>query len=337
MDYSEKNPDWIGYAEMVSGITGERGIDLWVENSRKNRELFRQSGKHWVTELQDAHMGKTVIMMGASPALANQLDTLREIQHDSDFILFGISCNLKYLLDNGIKPQYVITVDPHHSQGEFFDGVDMELTKDITLIANLFAYPEMLEIWQGPIRWLGLASGDKRLMGKINKWYRPINGIGKEFPSLSGQYNIGIAVSVLVFGAAIVIFVGNELSFKDKEVTYYVDRTDEKDEWVRKPAIDIYGNVVYTNYMLSTLKIASEWFIDKIKHAAWWFNCTEAGIFGVSVRNGNEPHIWQLTLKTGIAQARAIMRTGQPIVTDTYNPEVVYPQAQIRLENISYS
>ena len=107
------------FSNFLSKKTGNNGQTLWLENSRDNRELFRKTGKAWACDLQEAEYGKTAIMIGASPALANQLDTLREIQHDSDFVLFGISCNLKYLLDNGIKPKYVITVDPHHSQGDF--------------------------------------------------------------------------------------------------------------------------------------------------------------------------------------------------------------------------
>jgi len=338
MDYSEKNPDWIGWSEKVSAATGKVGENLWIENLRKNRELFRQRGKQWANDLQGLHKGKTAIMIGASPALANQLNTLREIQHDSDFVLFAISCNLKYLLDNEIKPKYVITVDANESQGDFFDGLDMALTKDITLITNTFSYPEMLKIWEGPLKWLALASGDKPMMKKQAKWYNPMNGIGYPFPALSSQYNIGTAVCVLVLQCKIVIFVGNELSFKDKEVTYYVDRKDEKDEWVRKPALDIYGNVVYTNYMLSSLKISSEWFIDKIKNAAWWFNCTEAGIFGVSKRNGNEPHIWQLKLVTGIAQAREIMRTGEPFLLHRKGSIVESPRLDnIKIEHFQYA
>ena len=311
--YKERNPDWIKYTEFISTKTGTRGTPLWTENARQNRQFFKESGGAWATvDLQETGKGKTVIMMGASPALSRQLDTLRDIQYDNDFILFAISCNLKYLLDNGIKPKYVITVDPHWSQGDFWKDLDMEKTKDITLITNVFSYPPMLKEWQGPIKWLYLVSDNKPFDRKLKKWYRPVNGIGWGFPALMGQFNIGMALSALCLMCSVVIFVGNEMSFADEKITYYVDRTDEKDEDKRFAAMDIYGKVVYSTHGLWALKIASEYFIDVIKNAAWWFNCTEAGIFGVSKRNGNEPHIWQLTLKMGIAQARSIMRTGEP-------------------------
>lgn len=311
--YADKNPDWIKYTEFISSKTGRRGMALWIENARINREFFKKSGKAWATQdLQDLHLGKTVVMIGASPALAKQVDILRDLQNDTDFVLFGISCNLKFLLNNGIKPKYIITVDPHWSQGDFWKDMDMEETKDITLITNVFSYPPMLKTWKGPLKWLYLASDDKPFDRKLKKWYSPVNGIGMGFPSLLGQFNIGTAFAVLCLGCRIVIFVGNELSYSTEKTTYYVDRTDEKDIDKKQPAMDLHGNKVYTSYQLWALKCASEYFIDHIKNAAWWFNCTEAGIFGVSKRNGNEAHIWQLTLKNGIAQARHIMRTGEP-------------------------
>ena len=319
MDYGTKNPDWVKFTEHISANTGAKSLPTWIDNAKINRKLFKETGKAWATvDLQDLHLGKTVVMIGASPALSKQLDTLRELQHDTDFVLFGISCNLKYLLDNGIKPRYVITVDAHWSQGDFWKDLDMEKTKDITLITNVFSYPDMLRTWKGPLKWLYLASDDKAFDKKLKKWYGPVNGIGHGFPSVMSQFNIGMMFSVLCLGCRVVIFVGNELSYATKETPYYVDRTDEKDVDGKQPAMDMYGKCVYTSLQLWALKVASEYFIDKMKNIAWWFNCTEAGIFGVSKRNGNERHIWQLTFKNGIAQARHIMRTGEPFYS--YSP-----------------
>ena len=335
--YAARNQDWIKYAEFISGKTGRRGVTLWVENARENKEYFKQTGKAWATvDLQDLHKGKTVVMIGASPALAKQVDILRELQHDTDFVLFGISCNLKFLLDHGIKPKYVITVDPHWSQGVFWKDVDMEETRGITLITNVFSYPPMLETWKGPLKWLYLASNDKGFDRKLKKWYKPVNGIGHGFPSLMGQFNIGMAFSVLCLGCEIVLFVGNELSYATEQTTYYVDRTDEKDIDKKNAAMDIHGNRVFTSYQLWALKIASENFIDHMKNAAWWFNCTEAGIFGVSKRHKNERHIWQLTFKNGIAQARHIMRTGEPFYSSAPGSIVTVPTMQNTLSLTNY-
>ena len=44
--YAARNQDWIKYAEFISGKTGRRGVTLWIENARENKEYFKQTGRH---------------------------------------------------------------------------------------------------------------------------------------------------------------------------------------------------------------------------------------------------------------------------------------------------
>ncbi|MHC4158068.1 MAG: 6-hydroxymethylpterin diphosphokinase MptE-like protein [Planctomycetota bacterium] len=288
-------------------------MKLWVENLRNNRELFRKTG--WVTQaLQGKEKGKTAIICGASPAINKQITTLQEIQYDKDFVVCGLTSNLEYLLKNEIYPKYVMTMDGHPSQGEFFDTIDMEKTKNIVLIANLYAYPPMLKKWKGPLYFIRLQTGDKKFDRYHDKWYGPANGTGDGFFSIMASFSIMTAAAFLILECPIILFVGNELSFQDAESTYYVDREDPRDNDPRGPHGDIYGNKVYTNLSLLAVKYSLEGFLEVISGGGWFINCTEAGIFGISKKyeNYHLPWIKQLRLKNGIAQARQIMRTGQP-------------------------
>lgn len=331
-DFLKDNPDINAFVEWVSDSTGEKCMPIWIQNMRDNRQIFKEKG--WATlALQGKHANKTAIIIGASPALHKQLDTLKEIQEDSDFILCGLSSNLEFLLNNGIKPRYIITVDADISQGEFFDTIDMEKTKDITLIANIFAYPPMLQKWKGPLYFIALSTEDTKFEKKQIKWFGPLNGLGGGFPSLAAQFNIMAAIAILIFECKVLLFVGHELSFKEKDSTYYVDRKDPRDENKRFPHGDIYGNMVETTWDLLMVKYTLEGFLELISKAAWYFNCTEAGIFGITKRfpDLHIPWIHQLTLKTGIAQARHIMRTGQPYFTKDTGRIVVVPDMQSRV------
>lgn len=312
-DYLSENKDFEKFLSTVSDNTGRRNMGKWFKNLYDNRELFKTTG--WAADkLQGKHKDKTAIIMGASPAIKKQIEILKGLNGDNDFVLCGLSSNLEFLLNNGIKPKYIITVDGDESQGEFFDTIDMDKTKDIVLIANLFAYPPMLKKWKGPLYFLALQTADRKFEKKQKKWFGPENGIGSGFHSLMAQFNIIAAVAYLMFECKILIFVGHELSFKDEEAKYYVDREDSRDKEPRFPHGDIHGNIVHTTPNLLAVKYTLEGYLEILSQAGWFFNCTEAGIFGITKRypDLHVPWIKQLTLKNGIAQARHIMRTGEP-------------------------
>jgi hypothetical protein len=311
INYIESHKDWTDFIETVSKNTGDYYEDLWLDNAKANKSLIKKWG--WAADsLQDAEQGKTSVLLGASPAIKNQTKKLRELREDPEFVFMGIASGLEFLLSEGIKPHYAMIADADPAVERFWKNLDMKETKDITLIANICVHPNLLKMWQGDIKFLAIHAAIKKVDHKFRKWFRGMNGSGNPFFALSSQYNTGAAFAFTVLGTSIMIFVGNELGFKDREVSYYVNREDVKDTWLRKPHPDINGNVVYTNYMLMSLKLALEDFLGKLSGAGWFFNCTEAGIFGVSARHGNLPWIQQFNLTTGIAQARSIMRTGEP-------------------------
>jgi hypothetical protein len=312
-DYLSDNKDFEKFLDRVSDNTGNIFTKRWQKNAGENIDLFRKTG--WACPiLQDVEEGKTAVIIGSSPAVKNQVGQLKELQDDTGFVLCSLSSNLEWLLNNGIIPKYCIVVDADESTGKDWDAIDMDKTKDITLIAVTVCYPLMLRKWKGPLYFLVLITDDKKVKKIHLKMYRNINGNGTEFPTLMGQFNIMTAFAFSVLNCPIIIFVGNELSYSKKDSTYYVDRKDPRDVDRKGVQGDIHGNVVETNHNLLALKISLERFLESLSGAGWFFNCTEAGIFGVTKRYpGNRvPWIHQLKLSSGVMQARSIMRTGKP-------------------------
>jgi hypothetical protein len=313
LNFIGENEEWCDFVNRVSSNTGTFYERLWLENTKANKPLIKKYG--WVSEaLQGTHKGKTTVLLGASPAIKNQVETLKKLQGDPDFILIGLSSNIDFLLENELYPDYMMIAEADPETERFWTNTDFNKTKDITLIANICTHPFFLDKWKGDIKFLAIYTMVKKLDKKFAKWFYPINGCGYYFLGLMSQYNTGAAVAFTIFESEILIFVGNELSYKDMDQTYYVDRADLKDKWEKHPQIDINGNKVYTTYMLMSLKFTLEDFLGKLSGAGWFFNCTEAGIFGVSAKFGNLPWIQQLKLTTGIAQARNIMQTGEPFL-----------------------
>jgi len=324
LNYLGGNEDWEKFTTQVSKNTGSHYHEMWYENARANRKLIKKYG--WAAEeLQDAHKGKTAVLLGASPAINKQIERLKTLQRNSDFVFIGITSGLKNVLSQGIKPRYCMIADADPAIKRFWKGLDMSLTKEITLISNVCTHPDLLKMWQGDIKFVAIYTDIKKMERKFKKWFKDMNGCGGFFPALSSQYNTGAAFSLLVFGCEVLIFVGNELSFPSNDCEkdrYYPDKKDIKDSWARSPHIDIYGKKVYTNFMLMSLKLSLEDFLGKVSGAGWFLNATEAGIFGVSKRYGNLPWVHQLPLETAIAQAKHIMQYGEPLTVRLHTPTI---------------
>lgn len=327
-DYIGHNKLWKAFHAKINSNTGKHYLDLWFSNAKANKSRLKDCG--WACEaFQGKHKGLTSVLLGASPAIRNQVEKLRELQSD-DFVFIGITSGLEFMVENGIKPKYVMIADADPKMSRFWSKLDPNDTKDSTLIASVCTHPSMLDKWKGDIKFLCIYTDQEKFNDKLRKWYGNINGTGAFFHAISSQYNTGAALSLLVFEAKVLIFVGQECGFKDREVGYYPDRVDHKDKDFRKAHPDIYGNVYYTNHSLWSLKQTLEDFLGKVHGAAYFFNCTEAGIFGVSKDLGNLPWIQQFTLDMGVRQARSIMYRGEPI----YQPEFI--QRPSLVETLSY-
>jgi hypothetical protein len=320
LDHIAQDEKYSKFVKFISDNTGAFYKDLWLKNARANRKLVKQCG--WCCkDLQDAHVGKTAVLLGASPAIQKQVDKLRSLRMDPDFVFIGLSSGVSFLLKNDLIPHYMMIADADPAMLRFWKDEDLSKFRGTTLIANICVDPEMLSLWPGPIKFIAYNSSERKLDKKLKKWFAPINGVGHFFYSLSCQFNCAAALAYLVFRCAIQIYVGCELGFKDRETPYYAGRKDLKDDWERAAHIDIYGNIAYTTRVLFSLKLALEDFLGKLSGDGWFLNCTEAGILGVKEETRDDgkriaehlPWIHQLTLDAGIAQARSIMRTGKPI------------------------
>jgi hypothetical protein len=330
LKYIESKPMVERFVRAISENTEADRKEVWTANLRANRENVKRDG--WsCTDFFEKGAGKAAIIIGASPALTRQIDQLKELQKDSDFILIGISAGIRYLLQNGIRPDYTFISDSSDKMLQWFEGIEdvsgMWLCADIT--ANLKA----VDLWRekgGKVKYHAVYSAIKSLDHKIAKWYRPLNGTGDFLPSLSSQYNSAVTFAFQVLNSEVLIFVGNELSFPSadgKKDRYYVDRADEKDHWIRKPHIDIYGKAVYTTFMFYQMKLVLEDYLGRISGAGYFFNATEAGIFGVT-KDGPVPWIRQFTLRMAVKQARHILTYGRPLTSDILARPILTELAQ---------
>jgi len=302
-NYLETNPDWHKFINLVSEKTGERMVDKWIENARRNKGLIRKWGPP--TSLLDRGRSQAAIVVGAGPSLKKNIKALTEvagpIKKDRLFTVIACSSCLRYCLDNGVWPDYVVAVDGSAGIAKYFKPIKKEEAERLTLISNCFTAPEALALWDGPMFFLPIGIADKR----VDKEYREIHGMTElfkegEFPATGCQFNFGVLFAYFILGCRAEIFMGADLSFGNQ---YYADKPDHKDTLEKINAINIFGEEVQTTTTLYQLKLGLEHWTGKMPRCAW-INATEGGILGVSIRTGYLPWIKQMTLKESIDQVR---------------------------------
>ncbi len=319
LTYLESNDKKNKFVDQVSIDTGNLNGEAWLETIRANRPFVKKYG--WACEaFQSTGKRKASVIMGASPAINRQVNLLKKLQYDPDFILIGISSGLKFLAENDIKPKYCFVAEFQEIVLKWFEGVPEDFMKGITLIADIHTNPKVMDIWKGEVKFLGTYSVINGIDKKTKKWMNPVNGIGRFFPALGSQHGQATAFASICLESPVVIFVGSEFGFpsKNPKDKYYANRDDEKDFWDRKAHTDIYGNVYYTTLWLLQNKYIIEDWAGKMSATTFFFNATEAGILGVDGHGETArqiPWIVPLHLDMAIRQAKSVLYYGTPITT----------------------
>jgi hypothetical protein len=236
----------------------------WNVRTQENMPLFKKENSIWRLDFKYyAKDEKAMILVGSSPSLARDINGLKEI--DENFLIICANSALKFLLQNGVKPDFVVCVDcdeidiPQH--------LDVKESKDITLLASTVVCRKALDNWKGPIYFLPYYSVEKDLIEKVRK------RLGRMVPSGGNSITSAFYTASVIFGSRTVMFVGNEYCFDDVK-HYYADTKAPKQETLKTifPIRDVLGRERWTlpahyNYAIWTEKACSEltppgYFID---------------------------------------------------------------------------
>jgi hypothetical protein len=169
-----------------------------------------------INELKNAHAGISAIIVSAGPSLRKNMHLLREARNKA--VIIATQTTLRPLLDMGIEPNYVTSLDYHDICTRFFENLPARLTT--TLVAEPKASARMFGLFTGPIRLLGNDFADRLLAPmKIEK----------------DRLRAGATVAHLAFYLAEylacdpIVFVGQDLGFSDGLA--YTPGTSYEDVW----------------------------------------------------------------------------------------------------------
>lgn len=212
----------VAVVRMINEVTNNTFMGLMSRNLIMNKESGRV--ERFITEmfkLKSEFSKRIAVVAGASPSLDDSLEAMRK--HRDKFFLTAVDASLNPLLEAGIKPDIVVSVDPQRSVDEFFINVD---TRDIPLVATIVTHPEAIQHWQGPILWgWGL---------NPHKHFLQLATLFPDMPAILPQGNCGSTAVVLLqcVGFRQIVLTGIDFAFTHDR--YYCRN-------VLKPGVNLNG------------------------------------------------------------------------------------------------
>lgn len=293
------NQQMHSYACAADGPTIEHWEQTWYKNMKANKILVGSFGKHSIGKLYNKNQHKPAIVIGSGPSLKESLTGLKHNQALKNPLL-TISClhNLGYLVDNGIKVDYYMSLDAGKivlddiSEGRDKDAkFYWEKTVNCKLLAYIGTDPELIKNWKGPIYYFNSMIPDQRVRDEIEKIEKFTHYVS------SGGNALGACMYVAkaIMGSPTIMYVGADFCFSyDNQFHSYKTHYDELGSYVMHP--DVFGIPRKTWQSYLNFKF---WF-DRIALTVpgEWISCSY-GTLGAYL-GGNIRHFKYMPLETAL-------------------------------------
>jgi len=284
--------------EIEKRLRNDPFIKKWSENYNKNisEELFSGQGARPLSLLTRTkpYWGMPMVLVVAGPSLDKNIDILKKYHKNAIILVADVV--LYKLIENDIKPDFVINIDPADMFVRFWEGLD---TSNLTLVCPTTANPDAIKPWQGRKVFFNQTDVPGSSKGEaLKKLVKPTEGFG----SIFNQFFVGATMIQIaaLFNPKPAILMGYDFAYSDgkaycdgfldkkiyddtlpegsQEQLEHIERLKAAEIRSEMQIIDIYGKYVQTN---KTLKFYMTIFVKlvhdelRLKHI---INCTEGGI-----------------------------------------------------------
>ena len=136
--------------EINEKLKNDPFIKLWEKNYYENYNNGKFSNEKtrplsFLTNTQP-YANVPIVLVGAGPSVDENIHYLKEFQNNC--IIFCADINIFTLLEKDIKPDFVITIDPHEILSASWHDQN---TSDLTLMCPTTVNPLLANMWQGNI------------------------------------------------------------------------------------------------------------------------------------------------------------------------------------------
>ncbi len=245
-----------------------------------------------IAELTACAHSRPAVVVSAGPSLHRNMDLLAKPGVRDRVVIIAVQTVLKQLLDAGIKPHFVTSLDYHEISRRFYEGLTAESVEGVTLLVEPKANPAILDAYPGAIRCV-----HDKILSTV---------LGAGFVHDGCEMTPGATVAHMGYtlarhmGCDPVILIGQDLGFTDGQ--YYAPHAAIHDTWAGElnefntlemmewqrvvrnrahlhPTIDHLGRPVYTDEQMSAYLVQFErMFAADAEQGRTTIDATEGGV-----------------------------------------------------------
>jgi hypothetical protein len=196
-------------------------MNTLVLNSRKTAEnIARNIGWYaaapGLTRLKDRYQSRPAVIVSAGPSLRKNKHLLHGL--DANAVIIAVQTTLQPLLEMGIEPHFVTSLDYHEICTRFFEKLPKNIRTE--LVAEAKATTAIFGMMPGPVNFTGNDFAESLLRElELNKPILPSGATVAHLAFYLAEY----------LGCDPIIFVGQDLGFSDG--LCYMPGTSYEDVW----------------------------------------------------------------------------------------------------------
>ncbi len=248
-----KNKELLMLTQKVYDTCKSKAVDVntivkfskvWLMNTIENMAAVNKGQVYKLSDLENKFIGQTALIVAAGPSLN---DNITKIQENRDkFVIFAVNKAVRYLLQNGVTPDFVVCLDARNMQ-KTLGGLEGYLNKS-NCIMDVRSDKTLMNIGFDKV-FLNFADTDFFIqkLAKYNDFIR--------FYESGGSASTLALTAAVKMGFTKIVLSGLDLAFKDN-VIYANGETMERisQEKIRVDAVEkqlvrvksVTGMAVYT-------------------------------------------------------------------------------------------
>ena len=223
-----KNKELLDLTQKVYDTCRSKVVDIntiqkfsttWVVNTLNNISTINKSIMYKLSDLENKFSGQNALIIAAGPSLKDNIEKIKA--NREKYVIFVVNKSLRYVLSQGINPDFVVGLDAGNMDGTFI-GLEEHLP-GLNYITDLKSNSR---IFKYKFKKVFVSFSENDLIVKKLAEY---NNFIKTY-EYGGSATTFAYIAALKMGFNKIIFSGLDLAFKDNEMYAYGDTVNKISE-----------------------------------------------------------------------------------------------------------